>query len=92
MSNKVREAFEAWTVGAGGHPSVLRRNAGGDYALGSVRAEYAVWQASRAAALEEAAVECERISADSKHYGYGTEAAAEQGCADAIRDLAGRGA
>lgn len=45
----------------------------------------------RAAAMESAAAECERISLASKADGYGTESAAEQGCADAIRLLA-RGA
>lgn len=62
MSDKVREQFEAWTIRAGGHPSVLRRNAQGDYALGSVRAEYAVWQAARAEALEEAAEVCDEAA------------------------------
>lgn len=60
---------------------------GGEYENRMVQEWWETWRAARAEALEEAVVECERISISSKTDGYVTEAAAEQGCADAIRAL-----
>lgn len=71
-----RERFEAWWA--------VKANIG---MVVTKQGAWAVWQAARAEALEEAVAECERISLASKSDGYVAEAAAEQGCANAIRAL-----
>jgi len=53
--SKQREAFEAWLKARGGSP--MKR--GGEYVESMARLWWGCWQASRAAALEEAAEICE---------------------------------
>ena len=50
-----REAFEAWISENDEHPRACMKNSDGRYAFPSVRNAYFIWQAARAAALEEAA-------------------------------------
>lgn len=50
-----REAFEAWISENDEHPRACMKDPDGRYAFPSVRNTYFIWQAARAAALEEAA-------------------------------------
>lgn len=54
-----REAFEAWISENDEHPRACMKDGEGRYAFTSVRNAYFIWQAARAAALEEAAAACE---------------------------------
>lgn len=49
-----REAFEAWISENDEHPRACMKDSDGQYAFPSVRNAYFIWQAARAAALEEA--------------------------------------
>lgn len=54
-----REAFEALISENDEHPRACMKDPDGKYAYPSVRNAYFIWQAARAAALEEAAQLCE---------------------------------
>lgn len=84
-----REAFEAWISENDEHPRACMKDPDGRYAFPSVRNTYFIWQAARAAALEEAAEVCERIGpAMAESYGPGAECiTTSDECADAIRAL-----
>lgn len=93
MSNesKVREQFEAWCRrDMAAKSGCFERNRLGEYVYyKQTGLAWAAWQASRAAALEEAEELCRREARD---HGSGCdEHRACIGCADAIRALAGRG-
>lgn len=57
-----REAFEAWISENDEHPRACMKDPDGRYAFPSVRNTYFIWQAARAAALEEAAEVADRHS------------------------------
>ena len=78
MTNDTRAAFEAWEKSRGGN---LTRHDSGHYANSAMQGRWTVWQASRRAALAEAAKVCED----------GWHLLTRHECADAIRALADEG-
>ena len=88
MSGKVRERFEAHAISRGDGDRLAAER--GVYLDHGISLSWHYWQASRAAALEEAARVGEgSVSIDENDEDWND---ACDGCADAIRALAGRGA
>lgn len=87
MSDKVREAFEAWWVAEYESHTYQHADAR-DMA-------WEGWQASRAAALEEAVAACNKVARDAVENGLSKPFNFVDGAyhaAKAVRALAGRGA
>lgn len=82
-----REEFEKWAEPAG----LLLGRLVGDYRYESLATEYAFrgWQASRAVALEDAAVKCDEWSHHLTQYDAAKSATAET-CAELVRELKGQ--
>jgi len=85
MTNDTRAAFEAWEKSRGGN---LTRHDSGLYANSAMQGRWTVWQASRRAALEEAAQVCgmESVTMATRDQSRGA-----LHCAAAIRALADEG-
>lgn len=76
-----REQFEEWYTQGSFQPTRIE---GGHYESAAARLTWDAWQASRAAALEEAAKECEMMQ---KHFDTQDAIDAAEQCALAIREL-----
>lgn len=85
MSDRMREAFEAWMSDGGRYPQAVERSGYG-YRLSASYAAWSAWQAawtaSRAQTIEECAVICESVPNLT-----GIARMATDGCAARIRRL-----
>jgi hypothetical protein len=87
MTNKSRAEFESFEISSFGfEPDEFTSGNTGDYIHMTIRSDWAVWQASRKVALEDAAEVCLHVSTGYLPR-YGVAISATKHCADVIRKL-----